>query len=192
MAAFDRIDWSALDFHAIAAHRGIATIERDQVQRCRQWLDAHRYQHIELNFDSGISPVVAELGVMLGWEEQFGYCLSGESRNLNALRDGFAFTPPEQGGFVLWLRGFETAWKEDQTWCRGLLSICSEYSLWQIALARRFFAMVEVGLVDRSLVDRRLVETSNANTMLLGATFEGIAVPYPFRFRDAHTEDRVR
>jgi hypothetical protein len=84
------------------------------------------------------------LGRLLCWEQQFGYSLSSDSRNLCALRDGFQFDIPEGGGHVFEIIRPEIAWEEDSLWLRGLLSIAQEHSRRQLALGRRFLTLLVV------------------------------------------------
>jgi hypothetical protein len=91
-----------------------------------------------------LAEAIPELGRTLGWEEQFGYALGPDSRNLDALRDGFAFDIPEGGGRVFEIVRADLAWREDSRWLLGLLSIAQEQSRWQLALGRRFFALLVI------------------------------------------------
>ncbi len=79
---------------------------------------------------------------LCGWVEQFGYEYQGHS--LDALRDGFAFEIPEDGGLVLELERPDILWREHRRWVAGLLEIASEHSRVQLAAGRRFFATLIV------------------------------------------------
>jgi hypothetical protein len=101
----------------------------------------------------------------LDWREQFGYELAPQSRNLNALRDGFDFGIAPGGGVVLVLRSFPAAWREDANWSRGFLEIATEHSLRELALGQRFFTVVVVPDVKDALI---------------GQPLEGLRIPEPF------------
>jgi hypothetical protein len=111
---------------------------------------------------------VAELGQRLGWESEFGYELEGSSRNLDALRDGFDFEIDADIGLVLELVAFDAAHSEDARWARGFLSIIAEHSLRQLALGRRFFAIL-------------LVEDDQAE--IIGTTYDELSVTPAFRWQ---------
>lgn len=165
MAAFTQINWDDPDVWAIIVGRGVAAIEPATAAGLETWLKANGYTLQEFDFGAGISPVVVELGDYFRWQEQFGYSLDSQSRNLDALRDGFEIAVPN---LVFKLSNFERAWTEDRAWSRGFLSIVSEHSLRQLALGERFFAVL-TGL--------------DADSVLVGETFEELGVPPPFRFR---------
>ena len=127
---FDEADWTRFDFWAIVACRGLVTVAIADRLRCRAWLASHNFNVYTLNFGDGISTAVANLGEVLKWQDQFGYRLSPESRNLDALRDRFLEGPlANDGPKVLEMEGIEQAWKEDSQWLRGFLSIAQEESL---------------------------------------------------------------
>ena len=165
MAAFTEINWSDPDIWGVIVGRGIATVEPGTVPRFEAWLEANGYSFFEFDFGGGISPVVLELGHYFRWLDQFGYSLDSESRNLAALRDGFEIQSPN---LVFKLSHFERAWLEDKAWARGFLSIISEHSLRQLALGKRFFAMLPV---------------TDSESALVGETIEELDVSCPFRFR---------
>ena len=60
------------------------------------------------------------------------------------LRDGFEFEIHEGGGRVLELIRADLAWEEDPRWLVGLLAIAQEHSRRQLALGRRFFALLVI------------------------------------------------
>lgn len=156
---FLEIDYTRFDYWAIVTCRGVVTVEAAASERCREWLLSNQYEVTTFDFRSGISPVVASLGEMLRWEEQFGYSLSPESRHLDALRDGyFDYPVADEGGAVTIFEGFEQAWKEDEGWARGLLCIGSEYSLIQLSVGKRYFVIVEVGDRESSLIGKEFDE----------------------------------
>ena len=172
MASFQELDWRRLDTFALVSGRGLASLEPSSWQRATDWLKSQNYESVRLDFSKGISPVVSELGLMLNWESEFGYQLDSSSRNLAALHDGFDFQPPEDGGLVLELIGVEAAFSEDSQWCTGFLAIIIEHSIRQLALGRRFFALVALGTEESSLI---------------GMNVEKLCVPYPFPFRELHS-----
>ncbi|WP_295965702.1 hypothetical protein [uncultured Xanthomonas sp.] len=149
--------------------RKLASLEPNSWQQATDWLRSQNYESVPLDFSTGISPVVAKLGLMLNWESEFGYQLDSSSRNLAALHDGFDFQAPEVGGLVLELIGFETALSEDGQWCEGFLAIIIEHSIRQLALGRRFFALVALDTTESSLI---------------GMKVEQLCLPYPFPFRE--------
>ena len=164
MAAFDELDWQRIDVWAIAEDDGLATIFEQSRPFYRDWLERNGYEIDSLDFRPGLGKAITELGRMLRWEEQFGYALKADSRNLDALRDGFEFEIPEGGGRVLEILGADLAWQEDSYWTLGLLSIAREYSRWQMALGQRFFTLLV------------LPEGSS----LIGVEVEKTIVPLPF------------
>lgn len=169
MASFQDLDWRRLDTFALVSGRGLACLEPGSWQHAIDWLRSQNYESVRLDFSTGISPVVAKLGLMLNWESEFGYQLDGSSRNLAALNDGFDFQPPKVGGLVLELIGVEAAHSEDSQWCEGFLAIIIEHSIRQLALGRRFFALVALDTAESSLI---------------GINVEQLCIPYPFPFRE--------
>ena len=101
---------------------------------------------------------------MVRWEEQFGYALESGQRNLDALRDGFEFDVPSDGGHVFELVRPDVIWQEDARWLLGLLAIAQEHSLVHLALGRRFFTLLIVP----------------NESPLIGQAIEQITVPYPY------------
>ncbi len=145
MAAFADLDWRRIDVWAIVACRGLATIEERRHASCREWLLRNGYEIDSFDCHPGLAAAIPELGRLLRWEQQFGYSLGPDSRNLNALRDGFDFDIPEGQGRVFEILRPDLAWQEDSPWLCGLLSIAEEQSRRQLALGRRFFALLVVG-----------------------------------------------
>jgi len=164
LAAFDELDWRRIDVWAIAGSAGLATILEQARPFYRNWLECNGYAIDSLDCRQGLRKAVPELGRILRWEEQFGYSLGADSRNLDALRDGFEFEIPVGGGHVLEILGADLAWQEDSRWTLGMLSIAQEQSLRQLSLGRRFFTLLV--LPERS--------------PLIGAEIEKIIVPLPF------------
>jgi hypothetical protein len=164
VAAFAELDWSRIDVQAIVGFGGLATIEERRHQACREWLARQGYEVDTFDCRPGLAVAVSELGGLLNWEQQFGYSLGPESRNLDALRDGFEFDIPDGGGRVFEIVRGDLIWQEDPRWLCGLLSIVQEQSRRQLALGRRFFALLVVP--ERS--------------PLIGAVIEQVEVPVCF------------
>ncbi len=128
------------------------------------WLQRNGYTLDTLDCSRELTQVMADLHHLLRWEEQFGYTPDPAQTNMNALRDAFrhwrgfrvgAPLPstsdlPER--HVLELVRADLAWQKDPDWMRGLLSILQERSRWQLALGRRFFALLVVA--ERSAMIR--------------------------------------
>jgi hypothetical protein len=166
MAAFHELDWTRFDVWAAVARGGVVVVETAQRDASHAWLREHDYPLTTIDFAKGISPAVVALGELFRWEEQFGYRLTPEKRNLDALRDGFEFDLKPGQGHVLELLGADVAYREDPRWTTGLLAIAHEYSRWQLALGARFFAML---ILDRGSTP-------------IGVTYETLTVTNPFRF----------
>jgi hypothetical protein len=164
VAAFVELDWSRIDVQGIVALGGLATIDERSHPACREWLARQGYRIDTFDCRTGLSAAVSELGRLLSWEERFGYALGSDSRNLDALRDGFEFDIPDAGGRVFEIVGGDPVWQEDPEWLCGLLEIAQEQSRRQLALGRRFFALLVVP--ERS--------------PLIGAPIGRIEVPVPF------------
>jgi hypothetical protein len=164
MVAFDQLDWTRFDVWAAVAMEGVAVVETAHRDACHAWLRQHGYGVTSIDFAEGVGPAMVALGEQFRWEEQFGYRLTAEKRNLNALRDGFEFNLKPGQGHVLELLNAEVAHREDPHWFAGLLAIAHEHSRWQLALGARFFATL---VLDR-------------DSALIGAQYEKLAVPVPF------------
>ena len=136
------------------------------MHRCTEWLDRHGYRPAAIDFSRGIGEAVVQLGECFRWSEQFGYDLTPQSRSLDALRDGFGYERDTNGGQILLLQSFATAWREDARRSRGLLEVAAEFSLRQLALGKRFFTV--------------LVLPDDASDVI-GQPLEGLAVPRPWR-----------
>jgi len=100
MAAFTSLDFTRFDVWAIVADGGVTIVDVAHRQSCYEWLKREEYAVLSIDFADGISPAVAAMGKLFDWENQFGYSLSPESRNLNALRDGFEFEVKGGQGIV--------------------------------------------------------------------------------------------
>jgi hypothetical protein len=142
VAAFVKLDWRRLDVIAIVANAGLAAVDERRHRACQSWLHRNGYEIDSFDCRPGLSAAIPELGRRLKWEQQFGYSLDAESRNLNALRDGFNFEIPKEGGLVFEIIRPDVTWQEDRQWMSGLLSIVVEQSRWQLALGRRFFGLL--------------------------------------------------
>ena len=144
MAAFSDLDRRRIDVTAIVTFGGLATIDERRHPACRDWLARHGYQFVTFDCRPGLAVAIPELSRLLGWEQQFGYALGPDGHNLDALRDGFEFNIPEGGGQVFEVIRPDQAWQEDRRWLCGLLAIAQEQSRQQLALGRRFFALLVV------------------------------------------------
>lgn len=172
MAAFRSLDWGNLDVFAILVGDGVATLDPSFAGRSLAWLRAQSYDITLLDFERGIGSVVSDLGKTFDWEKQFGYKLEPEDRNLARLRDGLWYPIPEGSGLVLELRRFENAFIEDSEWSQGFLRILSEHSRRQLALGRRFFAVVHV---------------KDDASPIVGCSLGERSVPHPYPFpRGSH------
>jgi len=165
MAAFDELDWRRFDVWAVVALEGVVVVEPVRRDGCLSWLGRHGYTVTSIDFAQGVGPVVVALGEQFRWEKQFGYRLGPDSRNLNALRDGFEFNLMPGQGHVLELLNADVAHREDPSWLCGLLSIAHEYSRQQLALGARFFAALFL----------------DCGSPLIGVSYETLSVPGPFR-----------
>lgn len=164
MAAFDELDWARFDVWAVVAMEGVAVVEIARREACHAWLRQHDYTVTSVDFAAGVGPGVIALGERFRWEEQFGYGLAANSRNLDALRDGFGFDLKPGQGHVLELLNAEVAHREDPRWLAGLLAIAHEHSRWQLALGTRFFATLFL----------------DPGSRLIGVQYEMLSVPCPF------------
>lgn len=144
MAAFTELDWRRIDVTAIVTNGGLATIDLRRHQACRAWLLRQGYEIDSFDCRPGLAVAVPELGRLLRWEEKFGYALVSDSRNLDALRDGFTFDIPEGCGRVFEMLRPDIAWREDRQWFCGLLDIIQEQCREELALGGRFFALLVV------------------------------------------------
>lgn len=144
MAAFTELDWKRIDVKAIVGSSGLATIDERRHEACRDWLKRQGYAFDTFDCRPGLSVAIPALGRLLRWEEQFGYTLDSDRCSLDAVRDGFMFDIPEGGGRVFEIVRADLAWQEDARWLLGLLSIAQEQSRWQLAVGRRFFALLVV------------------------------------------------
>jgi hypothetical protein len=164
MAAFAELDWTRFDVWATVAMEGVAVVEVAHHEACLAWLRQHDYALSSIDFAQGVGPAVAALGKEFRWEVQFGYPLTPDSRNLDALRDGFAFDLQPRQGYVLELLNAEVAYREDAHWLSGLLAIAHEHSRWQLALGARFFVVLVL----------------DPGSPLIGVPYETLSVPGPF------------
>jgi hypothetical protein len=161
------MDFTEFDVGGICTGRGLAVVDPADLDRYRQWLNDRHYSRSTVDFANGIGAVVFKFGELFRWHEQFGYSLTTESRNLDALRDGFGFCYAADTGHVLEMLNGEIALAEDKEWFLGLLSICSEYSHTEMSLGKRFFTTL----------------ISPKESSLIGQTVDRNIVPWPFQFR---------
>ena len=175
MAAFQELDWMRFDVRAIAGYpcNGLAVVDDRRREKCLEWLRQHGYAVVSWDLRPGLPVAVPEIGRMLCWEEQFGYALRPDSRNLDGLRDGFEFSVPDEGRLVLELLGADTAWVEDPRWVLGLLEIAQEKSLHQLALGRRFFTLLILP----------------SGSPLIGQPIGSAAVPVPYHNSNKDTHE---
>src|ERR1039457_3238660 len=116
MAAFSELDWTKFDVKSIVANAGIGVVDAHLRSVCHEWLKRHNYSLESIDFNVGLGAAVVALGKLLKWEEQFGYALAPESRNLDALRDGFDFNLQHGAAAVLELINADKAFREDARW----------------------------------------------------------------------------
>lgn len=164
MAAFDSLDGSHFDVWATVFMGGVAVVETARRDACHAWLRQHNYGLTSLDFAQGIGPAIVVLGERFHWEEQFGYKLTAQKRNLDALRDGFEFGLKPGQGHVLEMLNAEVAHREDHRWLAGLLAIAHEHSRSQLALGARFFATLFL----------------DPGSPLIGAQYAKLSVPVPY------------
>jgi hypothetical protein len=158
VATFTDLDWSRIDLTAIVTFGGLATIDERRHPACRDWLLRQGYQIDTFDCQPGLSVAIPELVRLLGWQQQFGYALGPDSRNLNALRDGFEFSIPEGSGCVFEIIRADIGCQEDRRWLCGVLSIAMEQSRLQLALGRRFFTLLV--LPEKSSMIGTVIEES--------------------------------
>jgi hypothetical protein len=164
MAGFTDLDWRRIDTTSIVTFGGLGTIDERRHAACRAWLIQHDYTIDTLDCTPGLAVAIPELGRMLRWKQQFGYDLGPDSRNLDALQDGFYFQIPAGKGHVLEVIGANNAWHEDRRWFCGLLAIAQKQSREQLALGRRFFVLLVVP----------------NDSPMIGETIEQVTIPGPF------------
>jgi hypothetical protein len=166
-AAFDQLDWTRFDVWAALARDGVVVVDTAHRESCLAWLRREGYGIESIDFRQGIGPATLAIRDLLRWEEKFGIPAKPDSLNLNALRDGFEFDLQPGEGKALELRDADVAYLEDREWLLGLLAIATEYSLQQLALGARFFAVL---FLDRG-------------SPLIGAQYESLIVPDTYRTR---------
>jgi hypothetical protein len=126
-----------LDYVAITSG-GVARVTEEHADDCRRWLSERGYTLVQIDFSAGMQHVLDRINELFQWREQFGYTYSGHS--LDALRDGFWFDVPVDGGLVFELHRPDLLWKEHSYWIAGLLELVSEHSAHD--LESRFFALL--------------------------------------------------
>ena len=130
--------------------RGVAAILDADYASFGQWLSAFGYETVTLDLSDGLDAAVVQINRIFRWEEQFGYTLPPDDRNLDRLHDGFDFDV-SPNGLALELLGAQSAWREDPRWFMGLLSIASAYSVRQLAFGRRFFTVIRISDISPPL-----------------------------------------
>src|SRR6186713_2938618 len=125
MFAPDAIDYSRLDVSAMLEMRGIAVIEDLRRTLCERWLARHDYDISSVDFGRPFNEVLAQLGTMFEWVEQFGYSFEEGEGNLDVLADGFSFSFSEQRRRVLIITNPDVLATSDPSWFDGFLDIAS-------------------------------------------------------------------
>jgi hypothetical protein len=143
MAIFgpDERVWSHIDYATIASH-GIACVDPLLAADCRSWLWRHGYRSTALDCSGTLPDLCRQLSEVLDWPGQFGYEFRGHS--LDALRDGFGFDVPDEGGMVLELIHPDVMWETERKFMARLLAIASEHTRVQMAEGKRFFTILIV------------------------------------------------
>ena len=88
--------------------------------------------------------ILAQLGSMFDWVEQFGYSFEEGAGKLDALADGFSFPFSEQRGHVLVVKNPDVLATSNARWFDVFLEIASEHSLLHLACGSRFFVLLVV------------------------------------------------
>jgi hypothetical protein len=164
MPAFAELDWRRIDVTAIVTAGGIATIDEPRRDACRAWLGRHGYATDTLDCAGGLAGFVPAFSQLLRWPEQFGYELSIDRCNLNAVRDGFDFAATPDRGRVLELLHADRLWGDDKRWADGLLSIACGHTRTHLALGTRFFTLLVMP----------------ADSRLIGREFDRLQIPPTF------------
>jgi hypothetical protein len=138
--AFAQLEWNRLDVQAIVGHRGVATILQHDRDRAKNWLTTHGYAVLEFDFADGIAAMVTQFGQALQWQKQFGYELSGEVANLDAIADGFSALPGA-GALVMMFDNVDSMYSAHSEWVLGFAAIIADASLAQLAVGARFFSL---------------------------------------------------
>ncbi|QDT63037.1 hypothetical protein [Calycomorphotria hydatis] len=163
-AAFCELDWSRPDVWGILAGRGILTVTEDKASSIREWLTREKFNSYRFDCNESLIRAAHQLCTYLKWNDQFGYILSEDQLvNLNALNDGFEFELSTEQGFYLELVGIEAEWNKYEGWLRGLLTICSNYSINELAQGRKFLTLIQLG----------------RESPLIGEVFDDLAIPVP-------------
>src|SRR3569833_1075404 len=123
--------------------RGVAAVSHDEYGELKAWLTETGYATVTIDFTDGLAHGIDQINHIFRWEEQFGYLLSIERRNLDAVSDGFRFDMSGYG-ILLDILGAEAAWREDRRWFMGLLSIASDASHGYLSVGERLLTVVPV------------------------------------------------
>lgn len=161
MALFNELDWDRIDVRAIAGSPGgLVTIDEPRHHACHKWLLDQGYKTDLVDFRLGVEQSLLRLEQILSWQERFGYSLNPNDINLDSLHSGFGLEIPEGEGRVLELWRPDLAWQVDPTFILGLLWIIHDYSRKQLALGRKFFALLiipdESALSEAVITDVKL------------------------------------
>lgn len=144
MPLWERLEWDHIDIMAIVGDGGLGTIDEKRHDACLVWLSRHGYNLDTIDCTQPVNEIVADLQRLFHWEARFGYAPDPANRNLHNMEDAFTFDIPEGGGHVLELLGADMAWQKEPEWILGLLLIAQMYSRCQLALGRRFFALLVI------------------------------------------------
>jgi hypothetical protein len=144
MFAPDDIDYSRLDVTAMLQMRGIAVVDDLRQAPCQRWLAQHGYDLSSVDFGRPFAEILAQLGSLFNWMEQFGYSFDNGEGNLNALADGFSFPFSQQRGRVLVVNSPNALATSHPGWFDAFLEIASDHSLLHLACGSRFFVLLVV------------------------------------------------
>ena len=160
MAVFanDEVSWTRIDYATIAGD-GLACVELRRHDECRAWLERRHYRIVTIDCALGLPALCKQLSDIFDWPAQFGYEFAGHS--LDALRDGFTFAIPDEGGVVLMLLRPDALWTAERSFMDGLFAIAAEHTRRQMAEGKRFFTIL---LLER-------------DSQLPGATIEPRQIP---------------
>ena len=165
MASFDTADLTDLSWWSIVPGSGVGVIAASQRDAAHAWLQQHGFRVSTHECRGGLAQLIPSLDAPLRWREKFGYELKPTNRNLDALNDGFRnLEVPDDGGLVLELVEPEIALAEDPRWFRGLLSIASRRSRYELAFSRRFFVLLVV----------------TEGSPIIGDEYDHVAAPGPY------------
>lgn len=142
MAAFKQLIWQHIDVWAVAGDGGLVAIEEAKHEVYHTWLTENGYTVDVLDCTRPVDKILRDFYRRFDFERRFHYAPDVSSRALYPLQDAFTFDIPEGGGHVLELVRLDVAWRQEPDWVMGLLSLIRGYSRQQLALGRRFFALL--------------------------------------------------